>query len=78
MFIQLFLSVILLLVKDCFWFLYSQFNYLFFFLIVRLTGSFKSKMKAADNFWSTLPDNVCGDISVKQNSDCWNGVGKGR
>ena len=35
-------------------------------------------MKVADNFWSALPENICGGVSVKDNSDCWNGVGKGR
>ena len=35
-------------------------------------------MKVADNFWSALPENICSGISVKDNSDCWNGVGKGR
>lgn len=45
----------------------------------RLSTSFKAKVKIADNFWSALPENICDDISIKdKNSDCWNGIGKGR
>lgn len=36
-------------------------------------------MKVADNFWTALPEIVCDEVSVKdKNSDCWNGVDKGR
>lgn len=36
-------------------------------------------MRTAVNFWSGLPESICNDISVKdKNTDCWNGIGKGR
>ena len=42
---------------------------------------FKQKMKLAENFWSALPGDICGDVdmSVKdKDSNCWNGVGQGK
>lgn len=46
----------------------------------RLSMDFKQKMKLAENFWSALPGDICGDVdmSVKdKDSNCWNGVGQG-
>ena len=57
-------------------FLYINFNGM---VSPRLSTSFKAKVKVADNFWSGLPENICEDVSAKdKNSDCWNGIGKGR
>lgn len=43
-----------------------------------LSSDFTKKMRIADNFWSSLPENICNDISVTdRGTDCWNGIGKG-
>ena len=53
--------------------------FLNFFFHPRLSADFTKKMRIADNFWSSLPEKICNDVSVTdRGTDCWNGIGKGR